>query len=126
MIEPGDELFIGLRADMLTRGKLPYQMHWELLVTDHEPLRRVQLQLVGDAVGHAEWRFKQKGAIAEVELEWSLRGEHPLLKKLSRFLRPAFEYNHAWSMQQGQCGLCAELKRRARLKNERPNAYWGI
>jgi hypothetical protein len=117
-IEPGDDNLIGLRVQMLTRGQLPYSMSWEFLVTEHEPLRRVAFQLFGETVGHAEWNFEQRGEIAEAQLSWSLRVEQPFVKRFSWLLRPAFSHNHCWSMEAGQHGLCAELKRRGRLRDQ--------
>ena len=36
----------------------------------------------------------------------------PLLRRLSRLLRPAFEANHRWAMDRGEQSLALELRRR--------------
>ena len=124
LIERGDENKVGLRAAMVTRGRMPYQMEWEFVVQRHDVGKSVTFELFGDAVGEATWSFCERETLCEVELDWTIRAEHLLLKRFSWLLRPAFQHNHCWSMQQGEKGLCAEVKRRARQRKELTGAYW--
>jgi hypothetical protein len=52
--------------------------------------------------------------LAEVEFDWRIRAEKPVLKAFSWAMKPLFSWNHHWAMDVGQQCLCAEIKRRRR------------
>lgn len=116
VLEPGDEWGIGRRCSISTRATLPYTLDWELLITDVVPDERIAFQILGQAVGHAEWRFQSSGRLTIAELEWSMRVEHPIVKRFSGLFRPIFHLNHCHAMAEGQRCLCAEIKRRGQLR----------
>jgi hypothetical protein len=45
-------------------------------------------------------------------LNWRLREEKPLLRRLSFFVKPLFRWNHRWAMTHGKEGLRQEMTRR--------------
>jgi hypothetical protein len=55
----------------------------------------------------------------DVTYDWQLRGEKPLLRRLSFLLRPVFTANHRWAMARGEESLRLELERRAATADKR-------
>jgi len=47
-----------------------------------------------------------------VEFDWKLTADKPLIRYLSFLFKPIFSANHRWAMAQGEKGLAAELARR--------------
>src|SRR5262249_10169024 len=66
----------------------------------------------GDFDGRGEWTFVQDGSHVNIQYDWRIRAEKPLLRHLSPLLRPLFEANHQWAMAQGEESLKVELLRR--------------
>jgi hypothetical protein len=114
VIDPGDSNGIGKRMDLLTKGCLPYKFRWELEVVEASPPHGFTIIAKGDYVGRGVWTLTQIGDIARVEFDWQIRAEKPLLRRTSWALRPLVRWDHKWAMRQGQCCLCAEIKRRRR------------
>ena len=64
-------------------------------------------------------RFHRPGCVVivqdadccDVTFDWKLTANKPLLRYLSFLLRPAFEANHRWAMEQGRRSLELELAR---------------
>ena len=66
----------------------------------------------GDFDGRGEWTFAQDGAHVNVQYDWRIRAEKPLLRGLSFLLKPIFEANHRWAMARGEECFVRELARR--------------
>jgi hypothetical protein len=58
------------------------------------------------------WTFRQDGPFVDIEYDWRIRAEKPLLRSLSFLLKPIFEANHRWAMARGEESLRLELARR--------------
>lgn len=67
---------------------------------------------LGDLIGTGIWRLAERDGGVDVEYEWRVRLEKPLLKLVSPIARPFLANNHEWSMRRGYEGLCAEVVRR--------------
>jgi hypothetical protein len=103
---------IGKRIRLLTRGWLPYQLRWTLVVVESESPTRFVIEAEGDFVGRGVWSLKQVGEQAEITFDWQVRANKPLLRMLSFALKPLFEANHRWAMKQGEKSLRLEVRRR--------------
>ena len=111
-IERGNENCIGRRFRLHTKGWLPYTLRWESSVMEADPPRRLQIRATGDFDGRGIWALKQNGRLVDVEFDWKLTAEKPLIRYLSFLLEPVFSANHRWAMARGQEGLARELSKR--------------
>jgi hypothetical protein len=111
-LAPPDARGVGRRVRLLTKGWLPYTLRWEFVVTESRYPNGFTLAAAGDFVGRGVWTFTQDGPFVDILYDWRIRAEKPLLKNLSEVLRPLFEANHRWAMQQGEESLDLELRRR--------------
>ncbi|MDH3442723.1 MAG: hypothetical protein OEN50_02265 [Deltaproteobacteria bacterium] len=120
-IEPGDKNGVGKIISLFTRGWLPYTLRWQFLVTDAGYPSGYSLEAWGDFVGRGEWNFIQDGPWVNIDYDWEIRAEKPLLRYLSFVLKPIFAANHRWAMAQGEKSLRVELacRREARHGEDR-------
>lgn len=112
ILDPGDANSIGRRVDLHTKGWLPYTLRWQFVVTDVSPSGST-LVAEGDFVGRGIWTFTQNGEWVDVTYDWKIEARKPLLRYMSRVLRPLFAMNHKWAMERGERSLELELRRRA-------------
>jgi len=99
------------RVRILTRGWLPYKLRWTAEKTETRAPERIGIRASGDFEGKGAWSVVQDGDHADVTFEWRLTAEKPLLRYLSFVLKPVFEVNHRWAMEQGRRSLELELER---------------
>ncbi|GGM47189.1 hypothetical protein GCM10012275_17830 [Longimycelium tulufanense] len=110
-ITPGAPSGVGARYDLHTTGWLPYQLRWRMHVTRREA-RRTLFTATGDLAGRGEIRLRQRGPDVEVNFDWRVRANKPLLRHVSPVLKPIFAANHRWAMARGERSLLLELERR--------------
>jgi uncharacterized protein YndB with AHSA1/START domain len=109
----------GRRVSLLTKGWLPYTLHWEAVTTEAEPPRRIAIEASGDLEGRGVWTFTQDGDRVDIAFDWNVNAGKPLIRRLTPVLRPVFEANHRWAMEQGEVSLREELIRyRARIPED--------
>jgi hypothetical protein len=66
------------------------------------------------------WTLRQDGPYAEVEYDWRVRADKPVLRYGSFIFKPIFAANHRWAMERGEQSLRLEvLRRHARTPAER-------
>jgi len=82
----------GKRARLLTRGRLPYRLRWELTCVE--------------AVAPARLVSRIEGGTRAV-LEWNVEVRKGLVRRLTPVLRPLFAWNHGWAMARGLAGITA-------------------
>jgi uncharacterized protein YndB with AHSA1/START domain len=111
-LERGDESGVGRRFRMHTKGFLPYTLRWESCTIEAKPSQRLQIRASGDFDGRGIWTIKQNGRLVEVQFDWKLAAEKPLIRYLSFLFKPLFSANHRWAMARGQEGLVEELSQR--------------
>ena len=109
---PPDANGIGRRIALHTKGWLPYTLRWELEVVDSHYPNGFIIVARGDFDGRGVWTIEQDGRFVDATYDWRLRAEKPLLRRLSFLLKPLFERNHRWAMNQGEESLRLELARR--------------
>ncbi len=103
----------GSPVELLTKGWLPYTLHWTFRVTETHLPHGFSIEAWGDFEGRGTWTFEQDGAFVNITYDWRIRAEKPLLRYLSFLLKPVFSANHRWAMARGEESLKAELGRRA-------------
>jgi len=91
---------------------LPYTLVWEFEVVESRYPHGFTIVANGDFDGRGVWTLAQDGGFVEITYDWRLRAEKPLLRNLTFVLRPVFEANHRWAMDQGETSLTLELERR--------------
>jgi hypothetical protein len=102
----------GRRVHLHTKGWLPYTLRWEFEVVESRYPYGFTLVATGDFDGRGVWTFAQDGPYVEIDYDWRISAEKPLLRNLSAVLKPLFEANHRWAMAQGEESLRLELARR--------------
>jgi hypothetical protein len=111
-LERGDEHGVGSIISLYTKGWLPYTLRWSFRVTENRRPYGFSLEAWGDLVGRGVWRFTQDGEYANVDYDWRVRADKPLLRYGSFIIKPLFAFNHRWAMARGQESLKLELLRR--------------
>jgi len=109
---PPDARGLGRRVRLHTKGWLPYTLKWEFEVVDSQYPYGYTIVANGDFDGRGVWTFRQDGPFVDIEYDWRISAEKPLLRSLSFLLKPIFEANHRWAMARGEESLRIELARR--------------
>jgi hypothetical protein len=112
VLKPGLEGGTGKVVRLLTRGWLPYSLHWTLRVTESWHPHGFTLEAAGDFNGRGNWDFKQEGSRVHIRYNWRIRADKPLLRTLSFVFKPVLSANHRWAMQRGEESLRLEFVRR--------------
>jgi hypothetical protein len=112
-LAPGDpSTGVGRVIELYTKGWLPYTLRWSFKVTESHPPNGFSLVAEGDFVGSGVWTITQSGDFVEVEYDWRIRADKPLLRYGTPIFRPIFGANHRWAMARGEESLVLELRRR--------------
>ena len=111
-VTPSDDRGLNQRVRLHTRGWLPYTLLWEFVVTESRYPDGFAIQAFGDFVGRGVWTITQDDEFVNVEFDWRIRAEKPLLQAIAPIMRPLLEANHRWAMRQGEASLNLELARR--------------
>ncbi len=99
------------RVRLLTRGWLPYTLTWEAAARTTVPPNLLEVQASGDFEGRGIWSLVPDGEFTDITFDWKVTACKPLLRNASFLLRPVFEANHRWAMEQGRRSLELELDR---------------
>jgi hypothetical protein len=110
VLEEGDEHGLGRVVSLYTKGWLPYTLRWDFRVTDVRP-DGFTLVAWGDFDGRGIWTFEQDGEWVNVNYDWKIKAEKPLLRYFSFVMKPIFSMNHRWAMAKGEESLKLELAR---------------
>jgi hypothetical protein len=117
-LEPGNvDTHVGRVIELYTKGWLPYTLRWRFKVTESRGAAGFTLVAEGDFVGTGIWTLVQQGENVDVQYDWRIRADKPLLRYGSFIFRPIFSANHRWAMARGEESLKLELQRR-RAKTE--------
>ncbi|HYM26024.1 MAG TPA: hypothetical protein VEU08_22560 [Vicinamibacterales bacterium] len=109
---PGGRDGGGRRVRLHTKGWLPYTLAWEFEVVESRYPSGFTIVASGDFEGVGVWIFRQDGGSVDIEYDWRIRAEKPILRTLSFLLKPVFSANHRWAMARGEESLVLELARR--------------
>ena len=110
-LRPPDARGVGGRVRVHTKGWLPYTLRWEFSVVESRYPDGFTIAANGDFEGRGVWTFRQDRRFVDIDYDWRIRAEKPLLRALSPLLRPLFEANHRWAMARGEESLQLELAR---------------
>ena len=91
----------GKRARLLTRGRLPYRLRWELTCVEATAPSRLVSRIEGDFVGEGIWTISPADGGTRAALEWNVEVRKGLVRHLTPVLRPLFAWNHRWAMARG-------------------------
>jgi uncharacterized protein YndB with AHSA1/START domain len=97
----------GKRARLLTRGRLPYRLRWELTCVEAVAPARLVSRIEGDFVGQGVWTISQADGGTRAVLEWNVEVRKGLVRGLTPVLRPLFAWNHGWAMARGLASITA-------------------
>ena len=109
---PPDADGLGRCVRLHTKGWLPYTLTWEFEVVESRYPYGFTIVADGDFDGRGVWTFRQDGRDVDIQYDWRISAEKPLLRRLSFLLKPLFEANHRWAMARGEESLQVELARR--------------
>lgn len=109
VLERGGEHGLGRIVEVTTKGFLPYSLRWMYRVTQVDYPHTSTIVASGDLEGEGHWQFVQNGGNVDITYLWSVRANHPLIRRLHIVLAPLFAANHNWTMREGLCGLRKEL-----------------
>ncbi len=121
-LHPPDARGLGRRVRLHTKGWLPYTLKWEFEVVASRYPYGFTIVANGDFEGRGVWTFRQDDGFVNIEYDWRISAEKPLLRALSPVLKPIFEANHRWAMARGEESLTLELARR-RATSEAARAH---
>jgi uncharacterized protein YndB with AHSA1/START domain len=91
----------GKRAHLVTRGRLPYRLLWELVCLEATAPTKLVSRIDGDFVGRGTWTITPTDTGARAVLEWDVEVRKGIVRHLAPLLRPVFAWNHRWAMQRG-------------------------
>lgn len=92
------------------RSLLPYDLSFVIHEPHVDPASGVlAARLAGDLEGYSRWTVTGTSEGSDVVFDEEVVTTKPLLKRLSRVLRPALHANHALMMRHGEAGLRAHL-----------------
>ena len=112
ILEPGDAKGVGKVVDLHTKGRLPYRLRWKFRVVENNEPYGFVIEAFGDFVGSGVWKFEQDGEWVNIQYDWDIIAEKPILKLLSWLLKPIFSWNHLWAMAQAEQFLLGEIEKR--------------
>lgn len=87
------------------RGRLPYQVAFEVSATRIEKLVAIEGTTRGDLEGVGRWHFSRQGTVSIVRCEWHVRSTRWWMNLIASVARQIFIRNHALLMKQGGVGL---------------------
>jgi hypothetical protein len=111
-LKPGNEHGIGGVYRLHTKGWLPYNLRWDLKITESRYPYGSTIVAQGDFNGRGIWTYEQDGSYVNVTYDWKIRADKPLLRYFSFIMKPVFSANHRWAMRKGEESLLLELARR--------------
>ena len=109
--ETDDEVAVGARSHLRVRSRLPYELVWDITLTELEPPNLI----VVDTIVRLSRRFPLRGPIrykltdgpdgVEVLNDQIMVSERRLPRPFRALLQRAFAYNHDWAFRIGGRGL---------------------
>jgi uncharacterized protein YndB with AHSA1/START domain len=105
------EIAVGARSHLRVRSKLPYELVWDITLTEFDPPNLI----VVDTIVRLSGRFPLRGPIrytltdgpdgVEVVNDQVIVSERKLARPVRALLQRAFAYNHTWAFKIGGRGL---------------------
>jgi uncharacterized protein YndB with AHSA1/START domain/quercetin dioxygenase-like cupin family protein len=96
---------VGRTSQQHFKGRLPYHLHTSSTITDYDRPRLVAADVVGDLRGRGVWTLTPRDGGTDVQFDWRVYADKPIVKTLTPVLRPLFRWNHTWAIARAQEGL---------------------
>lgn len=116
-VAPGDAQGIGHTVPIRSRGWLRYRLHWKATLTEADLPHRWVIEATGDVHGRGTWHLRQAGEVVEIEFDWQVTSNNPLVRLLIPLFGWAMRANHTWAMARGEAALKSALDKLYRAKN---------
>jgi hypothetical protein len=110
--DPGDTAGVGSLRRFTWRGRLPYRLCFDVLVTRIVPLTVLEGRASGEVEGIGRWQFADDGGVTVVRYEWLVRTNRWWMNIIAPIARPLFKWNHDQVMRQGAEGMARLLNAR--------------
>jgi uncharacterized protein YndB with AHSA1/START domain len=103
---------VGARARRVVKGKLPYTLNYETVITKMEKPGEIAYDATGELVGKGKFVLTEQGPSAtQVIFYWDVNTSGFWMNLLAPFLKWLFAWNHNSVMAQGEKGLAAWVQR---------------
>jgi hypothetical protein len=100
---------IGDVYEYLWRGRMPYNLHFFMEVTDKINYKMIKARSSGNLNGTGTFHFEEKDGISYVAHYWEVRTSNVWVSVFSFILKPVFKRNHDLVMKWGATGLARHL-----------------
>ena len=110
--DPGNKAGVGSLRRFTWRGRIPYRLSFDVLVTRIVPLTLLEGRASGEVEGVGRWQFSDDGGVTVVRYEWTVRTNRWWMNIVAPIARPLFTWNHHQVMRQGAEGMARLLNAR--------------
>jgi polyketide cyclase/dehydrase/lipid transport protein len=114
LIREGDKDGVGSIRRFLWKGKLPYELDFEMKVTRVERPSKMEGIAEGELSGTGIWVLEQSDGYTAVRYDWNVRTTKWWMNLLAPIAKPIFRWNHDYVMNEGGKGLARYLHQTAR------------
>jgi hypothetical protein len=114
LIQDGDKDGVGSVRRFVWKGKLPYELDFEMKVTRVERPYKMEGIAEGELNGTGIWTLEQRDGYTAVRYNWNVRTTKWWMNLLAPIARPIFNWNHDYVMNEGGKGLGRYLHQTAR------------
>ncbi|SDY31206.1 SRPBCC family protein [Nitrosomonas sp. Nm33] len=108
----GDANGVGSMHRFIWRGRIPYRLTFDMLITHVVPFALIEGQVSGEVMGIGRWNFFHENGVTVVCYEWQVRINKLWMNLIAPLARPLFRWNHHQVMRQGAEGLARLLSAR--------------
>lgn len=91
------------------RGRLPYQLRFDMRTVIVRPTSLIEGHATGELEGQGVWRLSHENGITHVRYDWRVEANKWWMRRLSWIARPLFRWNHDVVMRWGRQGLIRRL-----------------
>ena len=109
LIQEGDKDGVGSIRRFLWKGKLPYELAFEMKVTRVERPFKMEGIAEGELSGTGIWMLEQSDGYTAVRYDWNVRTTKWWMNLLAPIAKPIFRWNHDHVMNEGGKGLARYL-----------------
>jgi len=108
-IEKGDNNGINSKHQYVWSTCLPYQLSFELCVTQLIPFQLISFDIKGDLSGSGTCKMSQFKQSTQIQFEWNVQTTKPWMSLITPFTEPIFRWNHRQVMRSGEQSFIRRL-----------------
>jgi Polyketide cyclase / dehydrase and lipid transport len=109
LIREGDKDGVGSVRRFLWKGKLPYELDFEMKVTRVKRPYKMEGVAEGELAGSGIWTLEQRDGYTAVRYDWNVQTTRWWMNLLAPIAKPIFQWNHDYVMNEGGKGLARYL-----------------